>query len=132
MQYCNLHSIHNDAIGKYLTFRTLRGFVDFSFPGMRTARNIFIATLAFADVSLCFLGMPMTLLGILTKYWPFGPQTWLLCKIVRTTPAVMVFFSSYTVVVIAADRHRFIVQSTKRQVKILHTYFFFCIKGFHF
>lgn len=86
------------------------------FLAMRTARNIFIATLAVADSTLCLITMPMTLLGILTKYWPFGPQTWLLCKIVRSCPAVTVFFSSYTMAIIALDRHRFIVHSSKRQV----------------
>jgi len=84
--------------------------------GMWTARNIFIATLAVADSLLCLFAMPMTLVGILTKYWPFGPQTWLLCKVVRSAPAVTIFFSSYTMVVIAIDRQRFIVHSTKRQI----------------
>ena len=90
----------------------------FLFSGMWTARNIFIATLAVADSSLCLFAMPMTLVGILTKYWPFGPQTWLLCKVVRSAPAVTIFFSSYTMVVIAIDRQRFIVHSTKRQVSV--------------
>ena len=87
------------------------------FSGMWTARNIFIATLAVADSSLCLFAMPMTLVGILTKYWPFGPQTWLLCKLARSMPAATIFFSSYTMMVIAIDRQRFIVYSTKRQVR---------------
>ena len=93
-------------------------FCFYLFSGMWTARNIFIATLAVADSSLCLFAMPMTLVGILTKYWPFGPQTWLLCKVVRSAPAVTIFFSSYTMVVIAIDRQRFIVHSTKRQVSV--------------
>ena len=101
---------------------------------MRTARNIFIATLGVADSALCLVTMPMTLLGILTKYWPFGPQTWLLCKVMRTSPAVTVFFSAYTMAIIAIDRHRFIVHSTKRQVKIffqyLQEFFLFKCLGF--
>ena len=84
---------------------------------MRTARNIFIATLAVADSTICLVTMPMTMVGVLAKYWPFGRNTWLLCKIVRTSPPVTVFFSSYTMAFIAIDRHRFIVHSTKRQVK---------------
>ena len=86
------------------------------FSGMRTARNIFIATLAVADSTLCLFTMPMTLMGILLKYWPFGTNSWILCKISRTSPAVTVFFSSYTMALIAVDRHRFIVHNTKRQV----------------
>ena len=86
---------------------------------MRTARNIFIATLAVADSTLCLFTMPMTLMGILLKYWPFGTNSWILCKISRTSPAVTVFFSSYTMALIAVDRHRFIVHNTKRQVRFL-------------
>ena len=99
-------------------FPHLSWYVNF-FSGMWTARNIFIATLAVADSSLCLFAMPMTLVGILTKYWPFGPQTWLLCKLARSTPAVTIFFSSYTMMVIAIDRQRFIVYSAKRQVKMI-------------
>ena len=43
---------------------------------MRTARNIFIALLAVADLTICLLTMPMTMVGVLAKYWPFGPSTW--------------------------------------------------------
>ena len=43
----------------------------------------------------------------------------ILCKIVRTSPPITVFFSSYTMAFIAIDRHRFIVHSAKRQVKSL-------------
>ena len=46
----------------------------FVFLGMKTARNIFIATLAVADSTLCLLTMPMTLLGI------FLDQVLPLCK----------------------------------------------------
>ena len=91
-------------------------WTQFTISEMRTARNIFIATLAVADTSLCLFAMPMTLMGILKKYWPFGTDTWILCKISRTSPAVTVFFSSYTLAVIALDRHRFIVHSARRQV----------------
>ena len=45
-----------------------------------------------------------------------GLQTWLLCKVVRSAPAVTIFFSCYRMVVIAIDRQQFIVHSTKRQV----------------
>ena len=43
----------------------------------------------------------------------------ILCKIVRTSPPITVFFSSYTMAFIAIDRHRFIVHSAKRQVQSL-------------
>ena len=97
-------------------------WTQFTISEMRTARNIFIATLAVADTSLCLFAMPMTLMGILKKYWPFGTDTWILCKISRTSPAVTVFFSSYTLAVIALDRHRFIVHSAKRQVSRINKF----------
>ena len=105
-----IYICHGSEIGKLSMYWLI--------SGMWTARNIFIATLAVADSSLCLFAMPMTLVGVLTKYWPFGPQTWLLCKLARSTPAVTIFFSSYTMVVIAIDRQRFIVHSTRRQVSV--------------
>ena len=72
---------------------------------MRTARNIFIALLAVADSTLCLFTMPMTLVGILTKYWSFGSNSWILCK-VR-------FHNGYTLL------YSDILQSTKiKNVKI--------------
>jgi neuropeptide Y receptor len=49
---------------------------------MRTARNVFIATLALADLTLCLFTVPVTLADILTKYWPFGTETYSLCKVI--------------------------------------------------
>ena len=51
------------------------------FSEMRTARNMFIATLAISDLTLCLFTVPMTLADILTKYWPFGINTGILCKV---------------------------------------------------
>jgi neuropeptide Y receptor len=48
---------------------------------MRTARNTFIATLAISDLTLCLFTVPATLADILTKYWPFGSETQILCKV---------------------------------------------------
>lgn len=93
-------------------------FLCCSFSELRgSARNIFIATLALADLQLCLFTMPMTLAGILTKYWPFGPESWFLCKLVQTVQAVTVFFSSFTIAVIAADRYQFIVRPEGTQVR---------------
>ena len=43
-------------------------------------------------------------------------------QLIRTSPALTVVFSSYTIALIAMDRHRFIVLSTRRQV---NTYYLF-------
>ena len=57
---------------------------------MHTARNTFIATLAIADLILCLFTVPVTLADILTKYWPFGSETYLLCK-VKSCNVVILF-----------------------------------------
>ena len=41
---------------------------------MLTSQNVFIANLALSDLLLCTLTMPLTLLDLLTKYWPLGPN----------------------------------------------------------
>jgi predicted PurR-regulated permease PerM len=44
------------------------------FPVHRTARNIFVVSLAISDFCLCLLTMPLTLVGW-TVYTPFVKQT---------------------------------------------------------
>ena len=41
---------------------------------MLTSQNVFIANLALSDLLLCTVTMPLTLLDMLTKYWPLGPD----------------------------------------------------------
>ena len=41
---------------------------------MLTSQNVFIANLALSDLLLCTVTMPLTLLDLLTKYWPLGPD----------------------------------------------------------
>ena len=37
-----------------------------------TTRNLFIANLAISDLLLCTFTMPLTLMDLLTMYWPLG------------------------------------------------------------
>ena len=39
-----------------------------------TTRNIFIVNLALSDLLLCTFTMPLTLVDIITKYFPLGPD----------------------------------------------------------
>ena len=58
------------------------------FVGLRSsARNIFIASLAFADLILCVFNMPLTLVLTLTKSWPFYSDSWFFCKSILTLQA---------------------------------------------
>jgi len=82
----------------------------------KSARNIFIAYLASADLILCVFNMPMTLALTLTKSWPFYSDSWVFCKSVLTFQAVTVFQSSFLITLIALDRRQFIINPSKTQI----------------
>jgi len=81
---------------------------------MRTARNIFIFNLALSDFLLA-TSIPFTLFDALTRAWPL-PYSWLSCSLIKTFPCIAAFMSSLTIVCVALDRFRCIVQSGKVQV----------------
>ena len=60
--------------------------------------------------------MLLTSVDVLTKYWPFGHHTLFLCRVAKAGPCFAVYYSSFTVVAIAIDRHRCIVHSDAKQV----------------
>lgn len=74
-------------------------------PAMRTARNIFIVNLAVSDLLLCVITMPLTLVEILTKYWPLGQQIFV-CKMIGTLQATSIFVSTISITAIALDRYQ--------------------------
>ncbi|XP_071441002.1 neuropeptide F receptor-like [Hetaerina americana] len=85
-------------------------------PAMRTARNMFIVNLAVSDLLLCLVTMPLTLMEILTKYWPLGKHD-LLCKTLATLQATSIFVSTISITAIALDRHRVIVYPTRESLQ---------------
>ena len=50
------------------------------------------------------------------QYWPLGKNMDYLCKLVGTTQASCVFFSSFSILLIAVDRYLFIVHPTATQI----------------
>ena len=54
--------------------------------------------------------------SVLSKYWPYGPNSAAFCRIVNSAPVFSVYLSSFTIVVIAVDRYRSIVSSTAAQL----------------
>ena len=64
---------------------------------------------------LCFT-MVVTAVDVLTKYWPFGQSSHLLCRTVKAAPCLAVYLASLTIVVIALDRYRLIVYSNQSQL----------------
>ncbi|XP_065088799.1 neuropeptide F receptor [Ochlerotatus camptorhynchus] len=81
-------------------------------PQMRTARNMFIVNLAVSDLLLCLVTMPLTLVEILTKFWPMGRLP-LLCKSIGTLQATSIFVSTISITAIALDRYQVIVYPTR-------------------
>jgi neuropeptide Y receptor len=49
--------------------------------------------------------MPLTLVEILTKYWPMGRQA-VLCKMIGTLQATSIFVSTISITAIALDRYQ--------------------------
>ena len=43
--------------------------------------------------------MVVTAIDVLTKYWPFGQNSLLLCRAVKVSPCFAVYLSSLTIVV---------------------------------
>ncbi|XP_067631381.1 neuropeptide F receptor [Eurosta solidaginis] len=84
---------------------------------MRTARNLFILNLAFSDLLLCLITMPLTLVEILSKYWQFGKFEFL-CKLVAMLQAVSIFVSTISITAIAFDRYQLIVYPTRESLQI--------------
>ena len=78
-------------------------------------RNILIGHLCTLDILLTF-SMPWTALDALTKFWPFGMQTQILCKVTKSASAAAVFSSSMMIIIIAIDSYRQIVHVSGRQL----------------
>ncbi|XP_055523454.1 neuropeptide F receptor [Wyeomyia smithii] len=87
-------------------------------PQMRTARNMFIVNLAISDLLLCLVTMPLTLVEILTKYWPMGPLPFL-CKSIGTLQATSIFVSTISITAIALDRYQVIVYPTRDSLQVM-------------
>ncbi|KAF4528607.1 hypothetical protein B566_EDAN009211 [Ephemera danica] len=86
-------------------------------PAMRTARNLFIVNLAVSDMLLCLITMPLTLMEILTVYWPLGSQDFI-CKMLGTLQATSIFVSTISITAIALDRYHVIVYPTRESLQV--------------
>ncbi|XP_043068022.1 neuropeptide F receptor isoform X3 [Drosophila bipectinata] len=87
-------------------------------PIMRTARNLFILNLAISDLLLCLVTMPLTLMEILSKYWPFGSCS-ILCKTIAMLQALCIFVSTISITAIAFDRYQVIVYPTRDSLQFV-------------
>ncbi|XP_070142898.1 neuropeptide F receptor isoform X2 [Drosophila kikkawai] len=87
-------------------------------PIMRTARNLFILNLAISDLLLCLVTMPLTLMEILSKYWPYGSCS-ILCKTIAMLQALCIFVSTISITAIAFDRYQVIVYPTRDSLQFV-------------
>ena len=78
-------------------------------------RNILIGLLCTFDILLTFT-MPWTATDALTKFWPFGLGTEILCKSTKSASAAVVYSSSMMIIIIAVDSYRQIVHPTNSQL----------------
>ncbi|XP_019877913.1 neuropeptide F receptor [Aethina tumida] len=86
-------------------------------PVMRTPRNMFIVNLAVADLLLCTVTMPLTLMEILTKYFPLGDNIFV-CKMIGMLQATSTYVSTISITAIALDRYQVIVYPTKESLQL--------------
>ncbi|XP_030754183.1 neuropeptide F receptor [Sitophilus oryzae] len=84
---------------------------------MRTPRNMFIFNLAVADLLLCTVTMPLTLMEILTKYFPLGNYLFV-CKLIGILQATSTYVSTLSITAIALDRYQVIVYPTIESLQI--------------
>ena len=82
--------------------------VYFLFQMLKTPRNILIANLALSNIFLSLFTMPLTLLDLIHKE--------ILCQLPSTSQSAFVFFSSFSVVLIAVDRLLLIVYPSRTQI----------------
>lgn len=103
-------------------------YIVFSSKRMRTVMNFFIVSLAFSDILMAVLCIPLTFIAnLVINSWPFGET---MCPIVSFIQVVAVFMSSFTLVAISFDRYFAIVhplrpKMTKRQACIVITAIWF-------
>ncbi len=72
---------------------------------MRLLRHALIVNLAFSDILLCLMTMPLTLIKLVTYSWPF--RGWeLLCRFSGSLEAVNIFVSTMSIAAIAVDRYK--------------------------
>lgn len=90
-------------------------------PRMKTVTNLFIANLAFADLNVVLINVPMNILKLkFSDSWPFGL---VICKIVTSLMGITLAASVGSLIAIAADRHRAIVHPLKPRMRTRHAFY---------
>ncbi|XP_023335731.1 neuropeptide F receptor isoform X2 [Eurytemora carolleeae] len=83
---------------------------------LSSTRNLLIMNMAVAGILLCSFTMPLTLLDQLHTNWVFGESRYLLCKSIGIIQSTCIFFSTFSVVLIAVDRFLFVIRPCSVQI----------------
>ena len=97
----------NRLSGQNLLIRPLK-------PGEIT-RDRLISHLAILDIFLS-LTIPMTAFDGLSKFWPLGRNTEVLCQLTKSSPSIVVYSSSMLIILIAVNCYRQIIVPHKMQL----------------
>uniref|UniRef100_A0AC35TNY3 G_PROTEIN_RECEP_F1_2 domain-containing protein n=1 Tax=Rhabditophanes sp. KR3021 TaxID=114890 RepID=A0AC35TNY3_9BILA len=85
---------------------------------LQSVRNFFIMSLSCSDILVCAVSGFITPITAFNKTWLFGH---LLCKLVPFISGVSLFFSTYTLAAISADRFVLIVFPTREPLTKRHS-----------
>jgi hypothetical protein len=77
---------------------------------LRTHSNSYLVNLAISDLLLVLVACPSTLSQVSSSYWPF-PSLPILCKLATFLPLLFSFASTFSICLIALDRHQLIVHT---------------------
>ena len=83
-------------------------------PGEIT-RDRLVSHLAILDIFLS-LTIPMTAFDGLSKFWPLGKNTQILCQVTKSSPSIVVYSSSMLIILIATNCYRQIIVPHKKQL----------------
>ena len=78
-------------------------------------RDLLISYLAIVGLLLS-LTIPLSAIDGLSKFWPLGSNTELLCRVTKSAPSVVVYSSSMIIILIAINCFRQIIWPYKRQL----------------
>ena len=78
-------------------------------------RDILVAHLAVFDLLLS-ITMPFTAMDALSKYWPLGSDTEMICRLIKSIPSAAVYSSSMVIVTIAINCCRMVLFPSNSQL----------------
>ena len=81
-------------------------------PSLRTAGNVYLVNLAVSDLLLVVVACPATLAQLSSSSWP-APSLQPLCQLVNFLPLLFSFTSTFSICLIALDRHHMILNTIR-------------------